>query len=274
MQHYTDHSARAAIAAFGASQAAVSYFDGDFVVVEETVVCLFTMSPHGSASLASSSRLTWSAPQSRRASFLSLESWPQEVVDVFDRSGAKIVRKRQHQLFLRRTARSDYTYVGPAHLESYGADGRARFELATRLPREHWNALGGYVGWMFERDHAESRIDEGDDDALVAQLAEFATQSSSHIVLTRYEEDALHVYKNERTAWVMYLRDPTDTGLYPVPAMPASTGQTEHFRCDCGIDLEFPSGQCLPIAQALDIVRGFFAAGELPSDHNWSDTLP
>jgi hypothetical protein len=118
-----------------------------------------------------------------------------------------------------------------------------------------------------------ANIPPDDGNALSGELDEFARRPYSHIVLTRYEGDALHVYKNERRAWLMYLRDPADSGLYIQPAVPATAGSVEHFRCACGIDLEFSAAMCLPIGEAVAVVRAFFADGELPSKWTWGDSF-
>ncbi len=57
-----------------------------------------------------------------------------------------------------------------------------------------------YSGWRLELAHEQLDVAADDEPALNACLAEFATHPYSHITLTRYEDDSLHVYKNEHCA--------------------------------------------------------------------------
>ena len=90
-----------------------------------------------------------------------------------------------------------------------------------------------------------------------------------HISLTRYEDDSLHVHENERCAWLVYLREPADSGLYLDSGI-VRADPDEYFRCDCGIDLQFPTRQTVSVLDALGIVRYFFREGALPTSWNWS----
>jgi hypothetical protein len=101
MDLYTEHAVRAAVAAFGNAEGATSYLDGAFVVVDKAVLCLFTTMPSGSVTLDSPIDVTWSSPPDPRSADCSSGGWPPAVVDVYDRSGPRVVRIRQHQVFLR-----------------------------------------------------------------------------------------------------------------------------------------------------------------------------
>jgi hypothetical protein len=265
---YSRHTPESATAAFGPSRSAAVYLDGDFVVLDDAVVCLFTTGPQGNTSLQSPSRLDWSPRHEMQTGGSGLSWWPTSVVEVFDRSGPTVVRKRRHQMFLRPQPGDPFLYAGPAHLCSHGADRKATFELSAKLPREAWTALGGYSGWLLELEHEQRLLEAGDDAALDAGLAAFASRPSGHFVLTRYEEDSLHVFKNERRAWLMYLRTPEDSGLYLEDWSLPPDAEEEHFCCDCGIDLQYPAQQTLPLPAALDIARYFFRNGTLPIDRH------
>ncbi|GMU39102.1 MAG: hypothetical protein AMXMBFR22_32930 [Phycisphaerae bacterium] len=178
---------------------------------------------------------------------------------------------REHHVFLGDGASKAFFYAGAAHLGSYGADHTADFELEHALPRPVWLRFGGYAGWRLELEHEHVDLAPGDESSLAAQLATFAAQAFSHVSLTRYEEDSLHVFKNERCAWLMYLREPSDGGLYLSRKVATGNARPEHFRCDCGIDLEADAEQTITVPEALDVVRLFFRRGALPSDYEWTE---
>jgi hypothetical protein len=101
-------------------------------------------------------------------------------------------------------------------------------------------------------------------------MARFARRKYAHAMLTRYEEDSLHLYINPRCAWLMYLREPGDSGLY-LRGRDAARVRMEKFRCDCGIELEFPPHQTLPIAEGIELLRRYFRDGTLPRDREWDE---
>jgi hypothetical protein len=85
--------------------------------------------------------------------------------------------------------------------------------------------------------------------------------------MTRYEEDSLTIYTNPSRAWLVYQREPDDSGLY-LDDPTFGVGQ-EHFQCLCGISLDFPARQTVSHAQAAEIARHFFAHGKLPTSRGW-----
>jgi hypothetical protein len=83
------------------------------------------------------------------------------------------------------------------------------------------------------------------------------------IVMTRWEGDSLQVMVNDRFGFPMYLRAPDDSGLYV--RRDDEIDVTEAFACPCcGIPMEYPRHATLPRADALTLVRGFFATGAPP----------
>lgn len=271
MAIYTKASPGSAIAEFGQPLSAPTFLDGAFVVLERAVLCFLVTGPEGPARLETPRQVVWRGRTEPPAEPSNLGWWPSAVVDVYDRTGPTTKRLRQHQLFLRSEQDSDFLYAGPAHLGSYGTDRVAHFELNTALPRPLWLRFGGYSGWMIELQHERRTIEDGDETSLDISLAAFASRAFSHLSLTRYEEDALHLYKNERCAWLMYLREPADSGVYVERDAVQEAAAEEHFRCDCGIDLEFPLRQTLSVPEALDIARLLFRHGALPTGWRWTD---
>jgi hypothetical protein len=87
----------------------------------------------------------------------------------------------------------------------------------------------------------------------------------------------MHLFLNAERGWLMYLREPGDSGLYiRDPAFQRDDDDVyyqeleEDFECTCGISMTFPRSQTLPRDQAADVVREFFAArGSLPESINW-----
>ena len=105
---------------------------------------------------------------------------------------------------------------------------------------------------------------------LLLLLDRVVAQPHGHLVLTRYEEDSLDLFTNQERGWLMYLREPGDSGLY-VAAMNDEGDSDEHFTCDCGIDLEFPRSRTLPLKKAADVVAAFFRSGTLPEFVSWEE---
>jgi hypothetical protein len=164
---------------------------------------------------------------------------------------------------------SGFFYAGDAHLGCYSMDGsNATFSLSAPLPRDAWVRFGGYPHWLVELNHEEHRIGNEDESALRSLLDRVVAPPYGHLTLTRYQEDSLDLFTNPERGWLMYLREPGDTGLY-VAAANAEDDKDEHFRCDCGIDLEFPRSQTLPLEKAADIVKAFFRSGKLPESVSW-----
>ena len=271
-QLYEQYSRESALGVFGSSSERVSYLRGNFVVLDKVVACLFDLGPQRGASFDTSRRIVWRPERELDAQERGLDWWPPDVVDTFDRAGVRPIRKRRHHLFVRR-AGATYRYLGPAHLASHSADGTASFELETRVPRALWLLFGGYSGWRVELNHLRRELASDDLEGLLAELTRFASAAQSHLTLTRYEEDELHLFKNEHHAWMMYLRDPGDSGLYVKRAEAEPNPRRESFRCDCGIDFEVPSHQTLATSEAVSVAAAFFENGKLPK-HSWTDDFP
>ncbi len=266
---YTETSPESAIAALGQQTSAQHFLGGSFVVLERAVLCFLTAGAAGSAQIETPRRIRWRGDDSS-GDRSDLTWWPSAVVDVYDWSGPTVKKLRDHHLFLRDDRGAAFFYAGTAHLVSYGTDRIANFELTAALPRPLWLRLGGYSGWLLELEHDRRNISDGDETVLTAALTEFASRESSHVVLTRYEDDALHVYKNERCAWLMYLREPADPGLYIDSNAASTEAPDERFRCECGIDVEHPSRQTVPLTEAFEIIRFFFRNGALPTLWSWA----
>jgi hypothetical protein len=253
-----------AIEAFG--EATPEYFCRDnFVVMPGAVICLATLGdPKTEPFLPSPSRLNWKRPDCK--------IWlPEKVTEVFDRSGTKAKKIRDHHVFLRSHPGESFCYAGPAHLGSYGGPNYvADFFLKQKLPREAWLRYGGYPGWNVEVNHEDHAVDAGDVQTFRRLSASLLSQDFSHLCMTRYEEDSLSVYVNEHRGWLMYLCEPGDGGIstFDVDFMGDRTRE-EVFRCGCGIDLEYPAASTLPREKAVNIAVEFFSTGELPKDFPW-----
>ncbi len=252
------------------------YCDGQYAVLDEAVLCLFTVGADrpGPHQPAPSAGIRKTAP----ASVAGHGDWlPEPVREVYDHSGDEVKQIRRHHVFVRAVDEEDYCYAGEAHLGSYGGsygtddsppDVEADFSLQHRLPLEQWLRCGGYTGWLVTLEDAEGdHVEIGDEEAFDELLAELATREASHMSMTRYEEDSLSIYTNAACAWLMYLREPDDSGLCLDD--PARGDADEHFCCDCGIDLEFPARQTVSRERAMGIARHYFRTGGLPADEDW-----
>jgi hypothetical protein len=275
---YEWYSTDDAVAAFGADPAAEWLCDGEFVVLPGAVLGFGTASDSAERSCVSSpSTFVW------RPSRLDYEPsgktpWlPEKVRDVWRRDVNPPVKLRDYHIFLRTPADELYAYAGIAHLGCYGnvfGDDRTRpgaeFSLNTRLPREIWLKLGGYPGWLIEVNHTVHRVAAGDLSAFEHFIRELPRKKFSHLRMTRYEEDSLTVHTNARRGWLMYLRDPGDSGLYTRdPEYGGDPKEEELFRCGCGISLQFPPNETLPRVRALEAAIEFFRSGRLPVNVPW-----
>lgn len=272
-----------ALEELGVGSDAPRFFDGAFVVTPDAVLCFFTL---GSARVESSRRVVWKQPDHGGQSPVGgaphvagvrarlAEKWPSLVVDVYDRSVRPPARIRQHRLFLRRSEHDPSVYVGPAHLASYGMDGTATFELDEPLARPLWLRLGGYSGFNVELAHKSIVVADDDVLAFEAKLTELSRTDDAHLVVTRYEDDSLHVFTNRSRAFIMYLRDPADSGLYLEPGPNEFSDADETFHCDCGIALVYPARRTVSRDEAMAIARAFFRTRALPKDRRWTDDVP
>ena len=251
--------------------------DDQFVVLPDAVLGFITLGESKDESHSPSpSTVIW---KPRRIDYAPADEYtwlPTDVREVFDRSGPKIVRLRRHYIFVRPNGAQDFVYVGESHLGSYGGPSdnsagnrEARFTLNDKLSRDVWLECGGYAGWQLDVNHKDHDIAQGDAAQLDELLAQLDDQDYSHLCMTRYEEDSLTIHTNPKRAWLMYLREPADRGLYLND--PALGDDEEHFECVCGISLDFPASQTASHSQAAQIARYFFQTGQLPKDVEWGD---
>lgn len=258
------YSSDEAIGIFAAGDRPEFCCDGQFVILPSVVLCCGTVGPNDTEPYMSSpSEFVW-RPKTRATG----DDWlPPQVTEVWDRSTRPMTKTKGHHIFLRNKGEESFLYCGEAHLGSYGtmqtkdgSPGRAaNFSLNTKLPREEWLKLGGYSDWMIEINHQSHYVNAGDPHAFEALVQELASQPFSHLSMTRYEEDSLHLYTNASRGWLMYLREPGDSGLYTRdPNYDGADDDEERFRCVCGIDLEFPREQTLPRETAAQVCIEFF----------------
>lgn len=277
---HTWHSASEAVAAFGGWGASETFCDGQFVVLSSTVLCFVTIGPTFDEShVPSPSQVTWRPRPGTVQADPDDHSWlPAPVREVYDRSAPEVRKLRTHQVLVRSPADERFFYAGEAQLESYGctraAGGEwelaARFALSHKLPREMWRKLGGYSGWLVEVNHEARYVETGDLPEFERLVGELSLAEFSHLWMTRYEEDSLTLHTNARRGWLMYLRDPADSGLYARDLeSDGATNTQEVFRCSCGIDLEFEAARTLPRELAQRAAIEFFQTGRLPECVPW-----
>lgn len=256
-----------AITAFGNDVLPEFYCHNDFVVLPNAVICLVTIGdPVAESALSSPSSVEW-----KRADY---RKWlPEMVTAVVDRDQFKVRKIKDHHIFLRMPDDSSYFYAGPAHLGSFGGQNySANFYLDSKLPRETWLRYGGYSGWLLEANHVIHRVPIGDLGEFRRITNDLPHQEFSHLSLTRYEEDSLSLYLNRHRGWLMYLREPADSGLYTHDVAYSGVPTSEEvFRCGCGIDLEFPARNTLPRNRAMEIAEEFFVTSELPRSVPWGE---
>jgi hypothetical protein len=270
MQLYAEYTPQEALQHVCAGQQTTVLRDGQFVCGEEFVLCFFSVTDVGpGARLQTSSTLIWRPTETHvaRADF----SWLPEQAR---RPRAPKQKHDVHLLFVRRPSARIYTFFGPADLGSYGVQAgepTATFSLANRVPRPIWLELGGYSGWEVEVNHAVTYVDSGDQTAFRDLLGLLTQNEYGHVSLTRYEEDSLHLHTNRQRAWLMYLREPEDTGLYLASDASPGEDEREEFRCGCGISMDFPRRRTVPISDGLAIAEAFFVSGRLSERWQWSE---
>lgn len=249
--------------------------DGQFAVLSTVVLAFLTFERSTDGSyLRSPSTVIWRPNRPDYSPSDEYPWFPREARDVYDRSGNRIVRLRHHHIFVRSAGTTEYVYAGEAHLGSYGGprgngsgNREACFTLTKKLPRDTWLECGGYSGWQIDVNHKAHVVSQHDRASLDRLLDELRRQDYSHWIMTRYEEDSLSIYTNPTCAWLMYLREPADVGLYLDD--PALGTYEEHFRCVCGISLDFPTRQTVSHSTATQIARHFFSHGKLPASMRW-----
>ena len=255
-----------AIASFGSNAAPQFFVQKVFFVLPTVVACLATIGEPASESfLPSPSALEWKRTDHHTAI-------PGPVTDVYGQKGRTRAKLKAHHIFLRLPADRTFVYAGEAHLGSYGGHpGRhcANFSLNQKLPREVWLRFGGYPGWLIDLNHETHRVGSRDLPAFRALTSELPRREFSHLTLTRYEEDSLTIHTNAQRGWLIYLREPADSGLYGCNPEELANSHEEHFRCTCGIDLSFPAWQTFPRNVAIAAVEEFFLTGTLPPSLTW-----
>lgn len=240
--------------------------DGEFVATPDAVAAFFTVGEPIGAVVQSPTDITWRPSRTDYA--------PREQYPFLPREAREVAHTctRRHHLFMRHASGERYHYLGLAHLGSYGGSPlapAAHFALDRKLPMALWLALGGYPEWEMATHDASLRL-RADETARFAQLlADIFSKPHAHVTLTRYRQDSLQCFTNAHRAWFMYLRTPDDTGLHV--SDPSGSGDPEHFRCDCGISLDFPRANTVDHAAAHRILTEFFVLGELPNAAAWTD---
>jgi hypothetical protein len=267
------YTADEAIAAFGTDAASESFCDGQFIVLPKVVVCLATLGETWDEShVPGPSCFVW---RPSRLDYEPSGKWPwlpEKVREVWDQTGPSVQKLRDHHVFLRMPLDERFFYAGPAHLGAVvGGDApSADFTLDPRLPRDIWLKFGGYPGWLVDVNHKSHRVAAGDVAAFEQLVNELPRQEYSHLSMTRYEEDSLTVHTNARRGWLMYLRDLTDGGVYTRDLTYAGDPKAQElFRCQCGIQLDFPASDTLPRPLAMQAAMEFFQSGQLPRCVHW-----
>ena len=256
----------AATELFAAGAPAACYCDKQFAVIPSAVLCFFTIATSSTElSLESPSTVIW-RPTPGKIDPRDYHTWLPDAV-------REVQRPVGHHLFLRESPGEEFVYVGLAHLGSYGnlsGSPAATFCLDSSLPRPIWDTLGGYPGWSVEINHSIHQVEFGNIEQFSSLVSGIVT-SDSHLVMNRFEQDSLHVFTNKTRAWLMYLRQPGDSGLYLSQPSTDSVSTNEQFQCCCGTTMEFQQRQTTSQSQAIFIAREFFLKGVLPKHVEWEE---
>ena len=280
---HREYEVESAIAAFGPSRRRTTYCGGHFVVLDAVVLSFLTLRQETpQTKFVTPTELVWRPPERFDTPRDEIPWLPRDVRET--RAPQTHEKIREHHVFVRpASSRSSYVYVGPAHLGSYSyssagpADGvDANFTLAEKLPRDPWERLGGYAGWQVDLNHSLMHVPVDDVAWFDALLRTALAEPVSHLIVTRYEADSLHLFLNPDRGWLMYLRELDDSGLYiRDPDSRRDEDDVyyeepeENFQCTCGTDMTFPRSQTLPRERAAAVVREFFMGGGLPKSIDW-----
>lgn len=273
---YHWYSTDAAVAAFGEAPAAERLCDGQFAVLPSAILCFATLGEAATQPyMLFPSSFVWKPGRSDYAPGDEVPWLPAQVREVRGPGGAFT----EHHLFLRAPGDESFVYVGAAHLGSWGDNQQphgkeAGFSLDQRLPRDVWLRLGGYAGWRVELNHqGDLYLDPGDVAGFGRLVEEFGRAKSSHLYVTRYEEDALTVHTNARRGWLVYQRSLRDFGSHSQDPHYSGDRQAEElFLCACGIDLEVRAEQTLPRELCMRAAVEFFQTGTLPRCVAWAQS--
>jgi len=277
---HTWHMASEAVAAFGGNGASEAFCERQFVVLPSIVLCFVTTGQTFDESHVSSpSQVTWRPKLGTVRAHPDDSDWlPETVREIYDRNGPQVRKLRTHHVLVRSPADERFFYAGEAHLGSYGSTSTtsgewglgAHFSLSQKLPRDVWLKLGGYPGWLVEVNHEPHCVEAGDLAEFERLVNELPLAEFSHLCMTRYEEDSLTLHTNTRRGWLMYLRDPADSGVYARDLeYDGAPGAEEVLQCACGIDLEFEAARTLPHESAQRAAVEFFQTGRLPECVHW-----
>ena len=252
--------------------------DDQFAVLPKVILCFITVGKRTDKShLSDPSTVNWKPSRFDYAVGEEFPWFPKVVREVYRRRGQRVVPLRRHHMFLRPCRTRDFVYAGEAHLGNYrsaSADGDFRhceacFRLLNKkkLPRSLWLKCGGYADWCIEVKHKKRVVAQRDRLSFDKLLDRMEREKYSHLSMTRYEADSLHVYTNPTRAFPVYSPTPDHSGLY-LRDSKLGTDETD-FRCVCGISLDIP--QCLTVShsRAAQIARHFFRTGKLPSRVEW-----
>jgi hypothetical protein len=262
------YTAQEAIAAFDGDDSAEILCNGQFVILLNAVLCMFIIGTLESEShFTSPSNLIWK-PQRLDYDPTDKIPWlPTKAREVWQADRKK--KLREHYIFVRLRGDDRFVYAGRAHLGSYGdtKDGKdALFSLYDKLPRDVWLRIGGYPGWSIEVNHKSYRVDMNDLSTFSQLLTELDHAEYSHLIMTRYEEDCLSIFFNDRRGWPEYTSKSSNGVLHiKDPVYSGERDAIEDFNCVCGISLEAPANQTLPRNFAIRIAIEYFSTGQFPT---------
>lgn len=264
-----------AIKSFGGSSSCQVVCDGQFAILEKDVLCFAKIGDSsGEPYFCSPSTFVWKPQRLDYDPSDSEFPWlPRAAREVWHPESRK--KLKEHHIFVKNKDEEDFFYVGSAHLGSYGGilgqgNMSATFTLFEKLPRDIWLQLGGYSGWLVDINHRTHWLDKNDLETFDCLLEKIPQQEFSHLSMTRYEEDSLHVNTNSQRGWLMYLREPADSGVYvDDKTSEYSNKADEVFECTCGISLELPYKQTVSVEDAMLVAREFFISGQLSNVVSW-----
>jgi hypothetical protein len=173
-------------------------------------------------------------------------------------------------LFCRPGARERYFYLGEIlgaiQLQDPRFDGTKCTALLLRpkLPKDVWNALGGYDGFEACLDGESSVV--ATEAELDSVLATVEAAECGELWLTRYEQDSLALFVTGPQAVLMYLKEPGDTGIMSFnPDFEGDPDEPVEFRNIHGQGTDFLAWMVIPKSAGIGAVREFFCTGGLPT---------
>jgi len=174
-------------------------------------------------------------------------------------------------LFVRTAEAEPFRYVGKtALIPQFRCDFETVAQIAPKLRRDVWEALGGYRGVVVDLDG--DRVLVGDAAAIGPVLERIRRAPRADVNTTRYEEDAFHALFAGDRAFLMFLPEIGEAGMSSRdPDYRGPPGAQVVFRATNGEDTALPARFTVSKEEGLRALDAFLRTGKPPTFIHWED---